>query len=56
MIGRPPKAPKDRRTQSMKIPMTAEEKRAIEEGAEADGQKPVTWMREVALRAAKRRK
>jgi hypothetical protein len=39
----------------MKIPMTAEEKRLIESGADADGAKPVTWLREVAIRAARRR-
>jgi len=40
----------------MKLPMTRDEKRAIEQAAEADGAKPVTWVREAALRAAKRRK
>jgi hypothetical protein len=55
IMARPKKAPKDRKTLSIRVPMTAEERRIIEAGAEADGMKPVTWLREVALRAAKRR-
>ena len=55
IMARPKKAPKDRRTESMKIPMTAEERRLIEAGAAADGAKPVTWLREAAIRAARRR-
>lgn len=53
--GRPPKAPEDRRTDAMRIPLTAEEKQIIESGAEAHGAKPVTWIRELALRAARRK-
>lgn len=55
IMARPKKAPKDRKTDAMRIPMTAEERRIIEAGAQADGMKPVTWLREVGLRAAKRR-
>jgi hypothetical protein len=55
MRGRPPKAPDERRTDSMKIPLTAEEKESIERAAQAGDNKPVTWAREVLLRAAKRR-
>lgn len=36
--------------------MTAEERKIIEAGAQADGAKIIPWMREVCLRAAKRRK
>jgi len=39
----------------MKIPLTEAEKATIQEAADADGMKPVTWVREAALRAAKRR-
>ena len=39
----------------MKLPMTAAEKASVEAAAEADGEKPVTWAREVLMRAAKRR-
>jgi len=39
----------------MKFPLTASEKEAIERAARADDAKPVTWAREVLLRAAKRR-
>lgn len=56
MRGRPPKAPKDRRTESMKIPLTAAEKRLLESAAIAMQAKPVTWAREILLRAAHRRK
>jgi hypothetical protein len=54
-MGRPPKAPEDRRTESMKLPLSSDEKEAIESAAAADETKPVTWAREVLLRAAKRR-
>jgi hypothetical protein len=53
--GRPPKAPKERRTEDMKIPLTAAEKLQIQSAADSDDAKPVTWAREALLRAAKRR-
>ena len=40
----------------MKLPMTAAEKSLIEAAALAAGEKPVTFAREAALRAARRRK
>lgn len=52
--GRPPKKLKDRKTASMKLPLTGVEKVAIEQAAKAQDAKPVTWAREVLLRAAKR--
>jgi hypothetical protein len=55
MMGRPPKAPKDRRTDSMKIPLTSAEKRSIEQAAQTDDAKPVTWARDVLMRAVARR-
>jgi hypothetical protein len=39
----------------MLIPMTDVEKAQITSAAESDDAKPVTWAREVLLRAAKRR-
>lgn len=39
----------------MKIPLTADEKQLIESAAKADDAKPVSWSRDVLLRAAKRR-
>ena len=54
--GRPPKQVSERKTASMKIPLTEEEKGMIEHAANGDGAKPVTWAREVLLRAANRRK
>lgn len=53
--GRPPKKPSDRKTAAMLIPMTEHEREQIQAAAEADDAKPVTWAREVLLRAAKRR-
>lgn len=53
--GRPPKRPSDRRTDSMKIPLTAAEKKFIEAAAHADDARPVTWVRETLMRAARRR-
>lgn len=55
MRGRPPKPDDERKTANMKIPLAEGEKEAIERAAESDGAKPVTWAREVLLRAAKRR-
>ena len=56
MRGRPPKKPGQRKTASMKIPLTDEEKGLIRSAAEADGAKPVTWARTILLKAAKRRR
>jgi hypothetical protein len=54
--GRPPKQAEDRKTANIKIPLTDEEKGEIVVAAQCDNTKPVTWAREVLLRAAKRRK
>lgn len=53
--GRPPKAESERRTDSMKIPLSEEEKAIIKLAAEVDDAKPVTWARDVLLKAAKRK-
>ncbi len=42
IMGRPPKAPEDRRDEDIKIPLTAAEKQAIWEAANADDAKPIT--------------
>lgn len=55
MRGRPPKQPDERKSASMKIPLTQEEKDLIRAAAEAGDAKPVTWARSVLMRAAKRR-
>ena len=55
MKGRPPKKPEDRHTSDIKIPLTEGDKAAIWDAAALDGEKPVTWSRNVLLRAAKRR-
>ena len=54
--GRPPKRPEDKRTASMKIPLSESEKAEIAAGATVDNVKPVTWAREVLLRAARRKR
>ena len=54
-MGRPPKPPDERKTASMKIPLAGDEKELIERAALADDAKPVTWARDLLLRAAKRR-
>jgi hypothetical protein len=38
----------------MKIPLTDDEKDQLERAAHARGEKPVTWARDVLMRAAKR--
>jgi hypothetical protein len=50
--GRPPKAAKDRRVEEIKITLTRAEKRAIFQTAIAAGSRPITWSREILLRAA----
>lgn len=54
MRGRPPKPPDERKTASMKLPLADDEKALIERAAQAQDAKPVTWAREVLLKAAKR--
>lgn len=54
-MARPPKKPEDRKTASMKIPLTKTERQSIVDAADVDQAKPVTWAREVLLRAAKRK-
>jgi hypothetical protein len=53
-MGRPPKAPKDRRNNGLRIPLTDAERKAVEGAAQGDGEKPITWARDAILRAAKR--
>jgi len=53
--GRPPKPEAERKTANMKIPLTDDEKEAIERAARDRDEKPVTWARTVLLRAAKRK-
>jgi len=55
MRGRPPKPPDERKTASMKLPLADDEKELIERAARADDAKPVTWARDLLLKAARRR-
>lgn len=52
--GRPPIPEDERRTDSMKLPMSESEKKLVRQAAEAVGSKPVTWARDTLLKAAKR--
>src|SRR5205823_9720568 len=54
-MGRPPKPASERKTAGMLIPMTEAERERVQAAAEADDAKPITWARDVLLRAAKRR-
>ncbi|MCA9073664.1 MAG: hypothetical protein KDA93_01425 [Planctomycetaceae bacterium] len=54
-MARPPKKPEDRRTESVRVPLTEAEKEALEAVAADDETKPVTWAREAILKALKRR-
>ena len=56
VLGRPPKAPEDRRDADIKIPLTDAEKQMIWDAAEVDGAKPITWCRETLLRAVRRKR
>jgi hypothetical protein len=53
--GRPPKKPSERKTAGMLIPLTEAEREQIQAAAASDDAKPITWAREILLRAAKRR-
>jgi len=55
MRGRPPKRPEERKTAYFGFPLTEAEREEIRAAAEADGVRPITWARNVLLRAAKRR-
>ena len=52
--GRPPKAPEDCKSTSIRIPLTEAEKESLELAAKSRKAKPITWARETLLRAAKR--
>jgi hypothetical protein len=52
--GRPPKAPEDLKSTSIRIPLTESELAEIKRAAKARDAKPITWARETILRAAKR--
>jgi hypothetical protein len=54
-MGRPPKAAKDRRDEEIKITLTPAEKKAIFQAALAVDARPITWCREMLLRAAGRK-
>ena len=48
------KLPEERRTNGLRVPLTDAERELVENAADADGEKPVTWSRNAILRAAKR--
>lgn len=53
--GRPPKAPKDRKSTSIRIPLTTDELERIKLAATEREAKPITWAREAILKATKRK-
>jgi hypothetical protein len=53
--GRPPKAPEDRRTNTISVPLTDAERAAIDAAVAASGGKLAEWARDVMFRAAKRK-
>ncbi len=53
-MGRPPKAPKERRDADIKIPLTDAEKEELWAAAQQLEAKPITWCRETLLKAARR--
>lgn len=55
MRGRPPKDPEQRKNESLRIPLTSDEKALIEQAAAIANAKPVTWARDVVVKAAKRK-
>ena len=52
--GRPPKRPRDRRTDKIQLPLTEREKRLLKRAARLTGTKHVTWCRETLLKVANR--
>jgi len=53
--GRPPKSPEEKASAVLYIKLTQAERESIESAAGRAGANVTTWVREVALRAAKRR-
>lgn len=53
-MGAPPKPPEERRTYGLRVMLNQAEREAIEEAASTRGAEVSTWVRELALKAAKR--
>jgi hypothetical protein len=53
-MARPPKKPELRMDRNLMIPVTAEQREAVNTGAAAAGQDMATWARPILLAAAKR--
>jgi len=53
-MGRPPKAPKDRRTEGFKVLLSRAERQRTKAAAKAVGKDESAWAREVLLEAAER--
>lgn len=50
--GRPKKTAAQRKSVDLRIPVTAEQKRAVVAAAELEGRDMATWAREILLKAA----
>jgi hypothetical protein len=55
-IGRPHKAPEDKRTKMVSVPLTEAERGEVDAAAEAEGVKLAAWARGVLLRAAQKKR
>ena len=54
-MARPHKEPSERKSEELRIPVTAEQKKLVSEAASADGTDLATWVRPIVLRAAEKR-
>jgi uncharacterized protein (DUF1778 family) len=54
-MGRPPKEPRLRMTDSIRLPLTADQKRTIEEAAALDQTDVTAWIRPILMEAARKR-
>jgi uncharacterized protein (DUF1778 family) len=53
-MGAPPKPPAERRTYALQVMLNQAEREVIAQAAQARGAEVSTWVRELALKAAKR--
>ncbi len=54
-MGRPPKTEEERQTRTLRVRLTSADDQTIRQAAEAAGKSLSAWVRDVLVRAAKRR-
>lgn len=54
--GRPPKDPDDLHTETVRVPLTVEQKAEVEAAAESAGVKVAAWARGVLLKATQKKR